>query len=257
MLALRATVRRFAAEGATVVAADLDAEGLAETVEGLASATAVIVDVADSAQVGDAFKQVEHDHGRLDVLVNAAGIGDPSAAVNEQTNASGVRVLEAAARGEVLERKWDLIERTTDEDFARVVRVNLMGTFYCLRSAVPLLTRSGGGSVVNISSVAALVGNPMPLYYPASKAAILGLTRAAAGELAERNIRVNAAAPGAVDTPLFNARPQIVVDMLIKLAPLERAASPEELAGTILFLAGEESAFFTGQTLSPNGGMWM
>jgi len=241
----RATVRRR------------DAEGAAETVEGLASATEVMLDVADSGQVNAAFEQAEQDHGRLDVVVNAAGIGDPDPAVGERTYGTIVRALEAAGRGEELARKWDFIERITDEDFARVVQVNLFGTFYCLRAAVPALTRSGGGSIVNISSVAALVGNPMPVYYPASKAGVLGLTRAAAGELAERNIRVNAVAPGAVDTPLLNAGPQAVVDMLVRLAPLARAARPEEIASTILFLASEESAFYTGQTLSPNGGMHM
>ena len=168
-----------------------------------------------------------------------------------------LRVIDAAKRGEEISPRWDLIEHITDEEFARGVAVNLFGTFYCLRAAVPIMTRSGGGSIVNVSSVAALTGQPSPLYYPASKAGVLGLTRAAAGELADRGIRVNAVAPGATDTPMLNSLPEAAVDMVVRQAPLARVAHPDEIASTILFLASDESAFYTGQTLSPNGGLHM
>ena len=119
------------------------------------------------------------------------------------------------------------------------------------------MKKAGGGSVVNISSVAALVGVPMPLYYPASKAAVLGMTRSAAGELAPYNIRVNAVAPGAVDTPLLSAQPPEIMEKIIAMQPIPRAAHPSEIAQTLLFLASEDGAYYTGQTLCPSGGIYM
>jgi 3-oxoacyl-[acyl-carrier protein] reductase len=255
----RATVRRFAQEGATVFAADVQEDGLRETLDGLddGAAVAVALDVTDSAAVNAAFADVEARHGRLDVLVNAAGLGSGSQPSAARAYEQVVRNLRARERGEEVSPKWDITVHITDEDFARVLAVNLIGPFYTLRAAIPLLTRAGGGSVVNISSVSALVGHPLPLYYPASKAGLLGMTRATAGELADRGIRVNAVCPGATDTPMFRHNPPEITDALLKLQPIPRAASPDEMAATILFLAGDDSAFYTGQTFSPNGGMWM
>ncbi|WP_442542674.1 SDR family NAD(P)-dependent oxidoreductase [Arthrobacter sp. KN11-1C] len=225
-----ATVRRFVDEGAHVVALDLDLERTLAALGGLANVTPAAADVSKSAEVNKVFEMAEGKHGRLDVLVNAAGISAGPAD----------------------------IEDITDEDFARVVEVNLYGSFYTLRAAAKLMRRNGdsGGSIVNISSVGALANFPLPAAYPASKAAVLGMTRATAALLAPDNIRVNAVAPGATDTPMLPADPEFR-NAVVNLGVMKRAASAEELANTILFLASDEAAFFTGQTLSPNGGYVM
>jgi 3-oxoacyl-[acyl-carrier protein] reductase len=232
----RATVRRFVDEGATVLAVDVDEAGLAETAEGRPSVSTQRADVSDSSQVNAAFDRVREEHGRLDVLVNAAGVSGPG--------------------GEITPGAHFLTD-ITDEAWDQVVAVNLTGSFYTVRAAVPLMRAAGGGAIVNIASVSALVGYPLNIYYPASKAGILGLTRAAAGGLAADRIRVNVVCPGAVDTPMLNAIPDGPRQEVIDLAPINRMASPHELAGTILFLASDDGSFYTGQTLSPNGGMWM
>jgi 3-oxoacyl-[acyl-carrier protein] reductase len=232
----RATVRRFADEGATVLAVDVDEAGLAETSEVRASVATQRVDVSDSSQVNAVFDRVREEHGKLDLLVNAAGVSGPKGEIDPGAH---------------------FLTDITDDDWDQVLAVNLTGSFYTVRAAVPLMRAAGGGSIVNIASVSALVGYPLNIYYPASKAGVLGLTRAAAGGLAADRIRVNVVCPGAVDTPMLNAIPDEARQVVIDLAPINRMASPHELAGTILFLASDDGAFYTGQTLSPNGGMWM
>ncbi|MGW0948133.1 SDR family NAD(P)-dependent oxidoreductase [Streptomyces sp. NPDC002623] len=225
-----ATVRRFTEEGARVLAVDLDAARTARAVADCEGVVAAAVDVRDSGQVDAAYGRALAEFGRLDVAVNAAGVSGAQA---------------------------DLCD-LTDDDFADVVAVNLTGTFYSVRAAVRLMRRGSpsGGSIVNVSSVGALANFPLPAMYPASKAGVLGLTRAVAALVATDGIRVNAVAPGATDTPMLPDDERIrraVVD----LGVLRRAASAAEIAHTILFLASDESAFYTGQTLSPNGGYVM
>lgn len=250
-----ATARLFAEEGATVIGADISEQNVKEVFVGIGRGRAVQLDVSDSAAVKDVFAQVRRDHGRLDVLVNAAGINAPSREENQRLVDINVEVFEAGKRGDVLHP--DFLSGVTDEHFDRVLAVNLKGPFYTIREAAPLIVESGGGSIVNISSVAALVGTPMPAYYPASKAGVLGLTRAIAGELAHHNIRVNAVAPGAVDTPLLRAQPDEIVDTIAQVQPISALATPHDLAATMLFLACDDSKFYTGQTLSPSGGLHM
>ncbi|WP_217238029.1 SDR family NAD(P)-dependent oxidoreductase [Streptomyces sp. AC555_RSS877] len=225
-----ATVRRFVAEGARVVAVDLDAGRTAEAVAGCDGVVPVGADIRDSGQVDAAYERALAEFGRLDVAVNAAGISGAQADI------------------------CDL----TDEDFADVIAVNLAGTFYSVRAAVRLMRRNSpsGGCVVNVSSVGALANFPLPAMYPASKAGVLGMTRAVAALVATDGIRVNAVAPGATDTGML-PQDQQLRRAVVELGVLRRAASPEEIAHTILFLAGDESAFYTGQTLSPNGGYVM
>jgi NAD(P)-dependent dehydrogenase (short-subunit alcohol dehydrogenase family) len=249
------TARTFAAEGAIVIAADLSADGLARehsTAENIHTAP---LDVADSAAVNALFADIEAKHGRLDIVINAAGVNAPSRAANEKLVESNVKSFRAAQSGE--EFHPDFLSDISDDDFRRVMDVNLFGPFYIMRAAAPLLKRTGGGAIVNVSSAAALMGVPMPLYYPASKAGVLGMTRSAAAELAPFNIRVNAIAPGAVDTPLFRQQPEEITGMLIGMQPIKRPATPEEIAQTLLFLSSEAGAYYTGQTLSPSGGLYM
>ncbi|WAB99265.1 SDR family NAD(P)-dependent oxidoreductase [Pseudomonas putida] len=249
-----ATVDVFVAQGATVIAADLSLVRLNERFQD-PRIQCVELDVSDSKRVNAVFSELNETHGKLDVLINAAGINAPSKEANDKLNKSNIEAVEAAARGERFLPTF--LDDTSDEEFAKVLAVNLAGTFYCLRAAAPLMKKAGGGSVVNISSVAALVGVPMPLYYPASKAAVLGLTRSAAGELAPHNIRVNAVAPGAVDTPLLNTLRPDIKEKIVAMQPIPRAALPAEIAQTLLFLACDDGAYYTGQTLCPSGGIYM
>jgi 3-oxoacyl-[acyl-carrier protein] reductase len=225
-----ATVRRFAGEGARVVAVDLDAGRTARAVAGCEGVLPIGADVRDSRQVDSAYERALAEFGRLDVAVNAAGISGAQADI------------------------CDL----TDEDFADVIAVNLAGTFYSVRAAVRAMRGNSppGGSIVNISSVGALANFPLPAMYPASKAGVLGMTRAVAALVATDGIRVNAVAPGATDTPML-PEDALVRRAVVELGVLRRAASADEIAHTILFLASDESAFYTGQTLSPNGGYVM
>jgi len=250
-----ATAQAFADQGAVVYGADISADNLARDFAALPGAHAVPLDIADSAAVREAFATVEREHGRLDVLVNAAGVNAPNKAALDALNAENYKGFEAMKEGR--QHNPEFYETITDEDFDRVLKINLYGPFYTMRSAVPLLKKAGGGAIINFSSAAALMSVAMPAYYPASKAGVLGLTREAATELAPFNIRVNSLAPGAVDTPLFRQSDEEFSDFLISMQPIKRPATPEEIAKTVLFLAGAEGSYYTGQTFSPSGGLVM
>lgn len=222
----------------------------------MAQVTSIALDASDSAAITAAVARIEAEAGRLDIVVNAAGINAPTRAANQALAEANMQTLRALREGR--KPMFAFIEDTSDADFLTVMQVNLFSQFYTLRAAVPMMKRQGSGSVINISSVAALIGVTMPLYYPASKAAILGMTRSAAAELAPYGIRVNAVCPGGVDTPLMHEQPQEMVDFLTSIQPIQRLASPDELAETILFLADDSrGGYYTGQTLAPCGGIHM
>lgn len=250
-----ATAKAFSEAGASVVGVDLSADSLAREFNAIPRSMGIALDISDSAAVNDAFLKLDAEFGRLDAVINAAGVNAPTKSANEKMVETNVRAFHAARNGEAFFAEY--LSDTSDEDFRRVMEVNLFGQFYVIRAAAPLLKKTGGGAIVNVSSAAALVGVTMPLYYPASKAGILGLTRGAASELAPFNIRVNAIAPGAVDTPLFRQQPEDFNEGLIAMQPLRRIAQPGEIAQTLLFLASDEGSYYTGQTISPSGGIYM
>jgi 3-oxoacyl-[acyl-carrier protein] reductase len=252
--------RRFAAEGATVVVNDLTADRAAAVADTLATngkpAHAVGADVADSAAVNAMFEEVSERYGRLDVLVNNAGIGHGDQAEMDRFNAQGEAVIDAMMSGQPPPADpWDFTVHITDESWRRLIDVHLSGTFYCIRAALPLM--SSGSSIVNMSSVGALLGQPGVPHYSAAKAGILGLTRAIAGEVAPRGIRINAILPGPILTPLADAFSPKLHAMLVNGVPMGRPGQPDEVAATALFLASDESSFMTGQSLSPGGGIHM
>ncbi|MDR5655459.1 SDR family NAD(P)-dependent oxidoreductase [Ruixingdingia sedimenti] len=226
-----ATVRRLAQEGANVAVVDLDKAAAQATIDafGGGGLIALGADVADAAEVGQAFSDARVRFGKVDHLVNAAGI-------------RGV--------GNALD--------TTDAGWRRNMSVNLDGSFNCCRAYAQAAEEGGhGGAIVNISSQAGLEGLPNRLPYVTSKHGVIGLTRAVAMDLARKGIRVNAVAPGIVNSPFTQtlfADPAIAARMRAA-HPIGREGQPEEIAAVIAFLLSEDASFMTGAIVPVDGGI--
>jgi NAD(P)-dependent dehydrogenase (short-subunit alcohol dehydrogenase family) len=216
--------RLFAAEGARVVGVDVAA--------GAEGELAIEADVSDEAQVRDAYTRAREEMGRIDVLMNNAGINPTD-------------------DGSVLE--------TSLEAWQRVQDVNLRSVFLCCKHGIPHLLESGGGSVINVASFVALMGAAVSQgSYTASKGAVLSLSRELGVELAGRGVRVNALCPGPVNTPLleelFATDPERAAKRLVHI-PMGRFGEPEEIARAALFLAGDDSSFVTATAFLVDGGL--
>ena len=221
-----AEARLFAAEGAKVVLTDvLEAEGRAVAAEIGAAARWHHHDVTREEDWAAAIALARQDFGGLDVLVNNAGIYQPSPLANCETA--------------LFERIW---------------RVNQLGVFLGMRAAVPAMRARGGGAIVNISSIAGLRGFPGAVAYVGTKWAVRGMTKTAAVELAPDRIRVNSVHPGLIDTPMIAANTPEVNAGVVAATPLKRAGSPEEVARLVLFLASEEASYITGAEVAVDGG---
>ena len=221
----RAIARQFAAEGAIVVALDLNLEAAQQTLEGCGEQhLARALNVADAAAVNALVDEVLALRSRVDVLVNNAGTGG-----------------------------MDSFTEMSDEAWARVMGVNLNGAFYCARAAVRAMLKTGGGTVVNVGSTSAVSGDG-PAHYVTSKAALMGLTRVMAKELAKSGVRVNTLVPGPTNTPMMQGIPQEWADAIIAGVPMGRMAEPEDIAKVTVFLASDDSGFVTGQSVAVNGG---
>jgi NAD(P)-dependent dehydrogenase (short-subunit alcohol dehydrogenase family) len=222
----RAIAQRFADEGAIVVAVDLNEAAARQTLEGKAGKHVVrAVNIADSNAVTQLFADLHKEFGQVDVLVNNAGVGSV-----------------------------DQFADISDETWGRVIGVNLNGAFYCARQAVKLMQESQkGGAIINISSTSAVSGDG-PAHYCASKAALMGLTRGMAKELASKGIRVNTLVPGPTNTPMMQGIPQEWADAIIAGVPMGRMAEPDDIAKVAVFLASDDSGFVTGQNVAVNGG---
>ena len=228
----RAIAEVFCAEGATVVVNDVGSDaGARETLAALEAAggkgTVEMFDVSDAAQVDAGVKSILAVHGRIDVLVNNAGI-----------------------------TRDNLLLRMSEEEFDAVIRVNLKGTYLLTKTVTRHMMKQRSGKVVNISSVVGMMGNAGQSNYAAAKAGIIGFTKAAARELASRNITVNAIAPGFIQTAMTAALPEAVQKAFLAQIPLGRFAEPREVAELALFLASDASSYITGQVVGINGGMY-
>lgn len=259
----RAIATLFAEEGARVIANDVNEMAALETVEmlgsGASGSRAIQADVADSAQVKSMFAEVEREFGSLDVLVNNAGIGSAGTSTADRDtlrDRSDTRIMELLS-GRGIQTHWDITQTMTDETWHRMIAVHLNGTFFCTREALRLMSRRDQGVIINLSSVAGLMGLENVPHYSAAKAGILGFTRAVAREVGSRKIRVNAICPGFIDTPMTQPMSDLMRKAVIGRTPLGRYAEPGEVAQTALFLASDDSSFFTGQWLSPNGGLFI
>ena len=256
----RAISLLFAEEGAHVIVNELRLEAAEQTVasmKGPAGGRAIQADVADSAQVKAMFATIEREVGGLDILVNNAGIafgpGDDRAEINRKSEAMIMELLS----GQGGQTHFDVTQNLSDESWRRMLAVHVDGTFYCTREALKLMSRKNRGAIVNLSSVAALTGLEVVPHYSAAKGAILSFTRAVAKDVASRGIRVNAICPGYIDTPMTERMSPLIRTAVIARTPLRRTGEPHEVAATALFLASDDSSFFTGQWLSPNGGLFV
>jgi 3-oxoacyl-[acyl-carrier protein] reductase len=219
-----ATAQRCAEEGARVVISDAHERRLAETAEKLGAAvvTSVVCDVTDEAQVQHLFDEAERATGGLDVVVNNAGLG-----------------------GQV-----DLVDMT-DEQWLRVLDVTLNGTFRCVRAALRLMTPRGAGAIVNNASVLGWRAQAGQAHYAAAKAGVMALTRCAALEAAEANVRINAVAPSLAMHPfLAKVTTEELLDELTQREAFGRAAEPWEVANVMVFLASDYSTYMTGEVVS-------
>jgi NAD(P)-dependent dehydrogenase (short-subunit alcohol dehydrogenase family) len=229
----RATARCFAERGALVFASDVDRNGGEETVAVIRAAggraTFFACDISDAEQVAAMVNGAVSEFGRLDYACNNAGIEGSQALTHE----------------------------CTEENWARVIDTNLRGSWLCMKQEIPCLLRAGGGAIVNVSSIAGLIGFANIAPYTASKHGINGLTKCAAIEYARQNIRVNAVCPGAIQTPMidrFAGASGPAREGLIEHHPMGRMGRPEEIAQCIVWLCSNDASFITGQTLAADGG---
>lgn len=221
---------RLASAGADVALCDLDASWLDETAvkirEAGRRAECYACDVSHAAQVSGAVDQAAAAFGRIDILVNNAGI-----------------------------TKDGFLARMSEADWDAVLDINLKGTFLFTKAVSRLMMRQRSGSIVNIASIIGLIGNAGQCNYAASKAGVIALTKSVAKELASRNVRANAVAPGFIRTKMTEKLPEDIRKKMLEQIPLARFGEPEDVARVVLFLAGDDSAYVTGQVVSVCGGM--
>lgn len=226
----RAIALHFAAEGARIVVADFNEASGAETARLIQAqggdAMAMTTDVSQSEAVAQLFQTIDAQGWGVDILVNNAGQGGTLTPLHQ----------------------------LTDEAWHAMLATHLNGTFYCSRAAINRMLPQQSGAIINIASVAGLAGMPMGASYSAAKAGIIGFTKAAGKEVARFGIRVNAIAPGWVETPILDNLPDKLRDSMVGMVPLGRIGQPEEIAALAVFLASKESSYVIGQVISPNGG---
>jgi 3-oxoacyl-[acyl-carrier protein] reductase len=228
----KSIAERFHAEGAQIVAVDVNVEVAQATAAELSAKGAKCLglkcDVTKAAECEAIIETVLKEFGKIDVLVNNAGITQDG-----------------------------LLIRMTDEAWDAVININLSGAFKMLRAAAKPMMKARSGCVVNIASVVALIGNPGQANYCSSKAGLLGLTKSSARELAPRGIRINAVAPGFIETAMTAKLSEEQRKALATQIPLGKLGSPEDVASVVCFLASKDAAYVTGQVISICGGMSM
>jgi NAD(P)-dependent dehydrogenase (short-subunit alcohol dehydrogenase family) len=232
-----AIAKLFAQQGAVVAALDRDeaaASSIADAIRDAGGASSFHpCDVGNEAEVAETFRRIEAGHGRIDILVNNAGIAHIGS-----------------------------IETTSPEDFDRLFRVNVRGVYLCARAAIPIMLRKGGGVVLNMASIASLVGLPDRFAYSMTKGAVLTMTRSIAVDYVKRGIRCNCICPARVHTPFvdgylaanYPGREAEMFRTLSEAQPIGRMGTPEEIAHLALYLCSDEAGFVTGQAYTIDGG---
>ncbi|MGD6878726.1 3-oxoacyl-ACP reductase FabG [Bacillus infantis] len=227
-----AAAERFAREGANVVLADFNEEIGRERErelnrEGL-HARFIQVDVSKRESIDELVRQVLEEYGRIDILINNAGITRDS-----------------------------MLSKMAAEDFQKVIDVNLTGVFHCTQAVVPSMIEQGKGKIISTSSVSGVYGNIGQTNYAAAKAGVVGMTKTWAKELGRKGINVNAVAPGFIHTGMTAKVPEKVIGQMKQMVPLGRLGSPEDIANAYLFLASDESDYINGTVLHVDGGIMM
>lgn len=228
----RAIAESLAKKGANLVIADVSADSAGEAARELAvfggRTLALKLDVSKAEDVARAFEDIMKEFGRIDVLVNNAGI-----------------------------TRDGLILRMREEDWDAVININLKGVFLCSKEAVKIMMKQKYGRVINIASVVAFMGNPGQANYSASKAGIIGFTKTIAREYASRGVTVNAVAPGFISTAMTDALSETVRQEMLKSIPIGKFGTVEDVANAVVFFASPDSGYITGQVVHVNGGMYM
>jgi 3-oxoacyl-[acyl-carrier protein] reductase len=227
-----ATARRFVQEGARVLVADLDEQRVAAAVDGIGAAPGQAigarVDVTDRAGVDAMVARARDTWGRIDCLVNNAGI-----------------TLDAR------------LVKMSAEQFDRVIDVNLKGVFHCTQAVADTMILQGSGAILNASSVVGLYGNFGQTNYAATKSALIGMTKTWARELGPKGIRVAAVCPGFVATPILATIPEAVMQKMVDKVPLGRLGQPEEIASVYAFLASDDASYINGAVIEVSGGIML
>lgn len=232
----KATAEKFAAEGAKVVICDVNEEAGNAFVKELGNdASFWKVNVVDRQEVQDWIDEVAKRYGRIDVLINNAGI---------------------TRDGQFIKfKEGEVVGQMSEEAFDAVIAVNLKGVFNCTQAVVPYMIKQGGGSIVSASSVVGLYGNFGQTNYAATKFAVIGMTKTWARELGKYQIRVNAVAPGFILTEMVQKMPEKVLEGMAAGTPLKRLGKPEEIANVYAWLASDESSYIHGTVISVDGGI--
>lgn len=250
----RAMARSFASEGARVAINDISRDAANRVVTELVAAgreaMALVADVSDSVEVRAMFEELAERWGHLDILVNNAGIATISDSV--KTNMA-IRAMELAGTG-TSATAIAATRTMSDSQWRRTLSIHLDGTFYCTREALAIMEPRGSGRIINMASIAGTCGLAGSPDYSAAKAGIIGLTRSVAREVISSGVFVNAIAPGFVDTPLLDMLDEPMKGALALQIPIGRLGTPDEVAAVALFLASDDSSYFVGQVISPNGG---
>ena len=245
--------KHFSNEGAKIILCDINTD-LVHKMANELGGKAYYIDVSNSKNVEETFSKINSEFNQLDILVNNAGINgfeNRQNLLDERIKVNNLQSKEFSETGKI-NSHFDVTVNLNDEDWHKMIGTHLNGTFFCTREALKIMNNQESGSIINMGSVLGTTGGPSSPHYSAAKAGILGFTRATARELASRNIRVNAIAPGYIDTEMTTHLGDVKKTVL-SATPMKKFGDVEDIAWAAVYLGSDESKFVTGQTLSPNG----